>query len=152
MLYPNIFTAEVTDKMLERIDSLTPETQANWGKMNVAQMLAHCSVTYEFIFTDKYPKPAFMMRLVLKLFVKSLVVGAKPYKRSNPTAPAFIISDERVFDDEKQKLKAYLQQVQELGADYFDGKESLSFGKLKKEEWNTMFYKHLDYHLGQFGV
>ena len=36
--------------------------------------------------------------------------------------------------------------------DYFDGKESHSFGPLNKTEWNNMFYKHADHHLTQFGV
>ena len=33
-----------------------------------------------------------------------------------------------------------------------DGKESFSFGKLKAQEWNNMFAKHLNHHLEQFGV
>jgi len=40
----------------------------------------------------------------------------------------------------------------ELGEAHFDKKESHSFGVLTKGEWDTMFYKHLDHHLGQFGV
>lgn len=152
MTYPNIFTPEVSNQMIARIDSLNNETKALWGKMNVSQMLAHCSVTYEMIFTDKHKKPGFMLRLILKMLVKPTVVGTKPYKKSSQTAPAFIIADERDFEVEKGKLVAYIRQVQELGADHFDGKESLSFGKLTKDEWNSMFYKHLDYHVGQFGA
>ncbi len=30
--------------------------------------------------------------------------------------------------------------------------ESLSFRMLTKNEWNNMFYKHLDHYLTQFGV
>ncbi|MDZ7604070.1 MAG: hypothetical protein U5K79_00455 [Cyclobacteriaceae bacterium] len=47
---------------------------------------------------------------------------------------------------------AYIKKTQELGADYFDGRASHSFGKLTRTEWNNMFAKHLDHHLGQFGV
>ncbi|WP_337994864.1 hypothetical protein [Polaribacter ponticola] len=46
----------------------------------------------------------------------------------------------------------FILKTQELGADYFDGKESHSFGKLTEKEWNNTFYKHLDHHLTQFGV
>jgi SRSO17 transposase len=49
-------------------------------------------------------------------------------------------------------LKAYIIKTQELGATHFEGKESHSFGTLTSTEWNNMFYKHLDHHLGQFGV
>jgi hypothetical protein len=152
MALPNIFSKEVADQVISRINKLSPETQPTWGKMNVAQMLAHCNVTYEMIYTDKHPKPNFMMRLVLKAFVKNVVVTEKPYKRNSQTAPAFLITDERIFAVEKERLINHITQTQQLGADHFDGKESNSFGKLNRTEWNNMLYKHLDHHLTQFGV
>lgn len=148
----NIFEKGETEKVIARINKLTPETSPQWGKMNVAQMLAHCCVTYEMAFENKHPKTNFLMQLMLKAFVKQAVVGPKPYPKNSRTAPAFVISDQRDFEKEKNRLIAYLEKTSELGESYFDGKESLSFGKLSKEEWNIMFYKHLDHHLSQFGV
>ncbi|RZJ66435.1 MAG: hypothetical protein EOO47_25375, partial [Flavobacterium sp.] len=81
-----------------------------------------------------------------------LVVGEKPYKKNLHTAPSFLIADEREFEKEKTRLINYLNKTQQLGEVHFDGKESLSFGKLNKTQWNNMFYKHLDHHLSQFGV
>ena len=89
---------------------------------------------------------------MLKSFVKQGVVGPKPYPRNSRTAPVFVIADERDFAKEKQRLTDFLIKTQTLGAAHFDGKESPSFGALTKEEWNTLFYKHLDHHLTQFGV
>ena len=31
-------------------------------------------------------------------------------------------------------------------------RKAITLGKLKSQEWNNMFYKHLDHHLTQFGV
>jgi hypothetical protein len=45
-----------------------------------------------------------------------------------------------------------MKKTQGLGEAHFDGKDSHSFGNLSKSQWNTMFYKHLDHHLTQFGV
>jgi hypothetical protein len=148
----NIFKADTVELLVSRINKLSKESQPLWGKMNFAQMLAHCNITYEMIFTDKHPKPKGFIKIFLKLFIKKLVTGDKPYKRSSQTAPAFLIIDERDFSQEKERLIAYIKQVKDLGEVYFDGKESLSFGKLKATEWNNMFYKHLDHHLKQFGV
>jgi hypothetical protein len=148
----DIFDAAVVAELVERINTLTPSTPAKWGKMNVAQMLAHCSVTYEMIFEDKHPKSSGFMKFMLKLFVKPTVVGDKPYKNNSRTAPAFVIADERIFETEKVRLIAFIQKVQGLGGAYFNNKESHSFGKLTTKEWNVMFYKHLDYHLSQFGA
>jgi len=148
----DIFDSKVTNSVIERINNLQPTTQPSWGKMSVGQMLAHCNVTYEMAFEDIHPKPKGFTKLMLKLFVKNIVVGDKPYKKNGRTAPQFLITDTKNFVEEKARLTDYLQKTQVLGADYFDGKESHSFGNLTKKEWNNMFYKHLDHHLGQFGV
>jgi Protein of unknown function (DUF1569) len=115
-------------------------------------MLAHCNVTYEMAFEDKHSKPNVVMGFILKAFVKKTVVSETPYKKSSQTAPAFIIEGDRDFETEKNRLIHYINKAQQLGQQSFDNKESLSFGKLTKAEWNNMFYKHLDHHLAQFGV
>ena len=152
MALPNIFSPEVTQQVITRINSLQPTTQALWGTMNVGQMLAHCNVTYEMVFTDKHKQPGAFMRFILKAMVKPTVVGDKPYKKGIRTAPAFLIHDQRQFDAERQRLIDHLQRVQQMGAQAFEGKESNSFGRLTAAEWNSMFYKHLDHHLSQFGA
>ena len=39
----NLFEGETVDEIVSRIDKLQPTSQRYWGKMDVAQMLAHCS-------------------------------------------------------------------------------------------------------------
>lgn len=153
MALPNIFNKEVSQEVINRITELTHESQPKWGKMSVAQMLAHCCVTYEYVYDEgKYKKPGMMMGLVLKLLLKPSVTNEVPYKHNLRTGPDFLISDERTFSSERDRLIGFIIKTQELGATHFDGKASHSFGLLKKEEWNNMFYKHLDHHLTQFGV
>ena len=88
----------------------------------------------------------------MNLFVKSTVIGNKPYSKNGQTAPYFIVDDERDFEVEKQRLIDYIERAQKIGASHFEGKESASFGKITSAEWNTMFSKHIDHHLVQFGV
>lgn len=148
----NLFNKQDVDEMIDRINQLTPETQPQWGKMNVAQMLAHCNVAYEMVYTDKHPRPNAFTRFMLKLFVKNAVVGPKPYPKNGRTAPQFVIADERDFETEKNRLIDHLNKTNDLGEAHFDGKVSHSFGKMNKDEWNVSFSKHLDHHLTQFGV
>ncbi|MBL8005132.1 MAG: DinB family protein [Candidatus Kapabacteria bacterium] len=152
MPLPNIFTPEVTNNLLQRIETLTPSSQANWGKMNVSQMLAHCNVTYEMMFENIHPKPNAILKFILKLLVKKKVVDETTYPKESRTAPAFLITTEKDFQKEKERLIQYMKKTQELGEIYFDGRESHSFGILTKVEWNNMLYKHLDHHLRQFGA
>lgn len=152
MPLPNIFTKDVADNVIDRINNLTPGTPPKWGKMNVSQMLAHCNVTYELIYESKHPKPNPLMRFILKLFVKKVVTNETPYKHNSQTAPVFIIKDDRNFEQEKSRLISFIRKTQQLGEAHFDNKLSHSFGALTKVEWNNMLYKHLDHHLNQFGV
>lgn len=148
----NVFDRSDAQAYIDRINKLEPTTQPKWGKMNVSQMLAHCSVSYDMALTDQYPKAKGLKKFMLKLFVKSIVVGDKPYKKNSPTAAEFKVADERDFILEQKKLIDYVGQVQSLGGKHFDGMESTSFGKLTEKEWNNLFAKHLDHHLDQFGV
>jgi len=148
----NIFDIVEATEIINRITQLTPTTKNLWGKMNVSQMLAHCTVTYEMVYTDKYPKPNAFKRFLLKTFVKKAVVSDKPYPKNGRTAPEFLITNKREFEEEKKELLDYIKKTQTLGESHFDNKESNSFGKLTKQEWNAMFYKHLNHHLTQFGV
>jgi len=152
MPLPDIFCKAVSREVINRIEKLDSQKQPLWGKMTVAQMLAHCCVSYEYVYEDKHKPPGPVMKLILKMLVKDKVVSEKPYSKNGRTAPDFIIADERDFQNEKQRLIGYIWKTQELGKMHFKGKESHSFGKLSCTEWNNMFYKHLDHHLTQFGV
>ena len=152
MQYENLFNSAGVDKTLARINRLSPDSQAKWGKMNATQMLAHLNVAYEMDLEDKHPAPGGFERFMLKLFVKKAVCGPKPYSKNSRTAPQFIIKEDRDFEKEKARLVAYIKQVGDAGAAAFEGRENQSFGKLSSSEWNTMYAKHLDHHLKQFGV
>jgi hypothetical protein len=152
MSLPNIFSKEVSDNLIKRINNLTPATQPKWGKMSLAQMLAHCNVTYEMIYENIHPKPNGFMRFILKTLIKNKVVSEVPYQQNSRTAPQFIIKETKDFEVEKQRLINYITKTQQSGENNFDNKESHSFGRLNKTEWNNMLYKHLNHHLTQFGV
>lgn len=148
----NVFHLTDKSEILYRINKLTPDTQRKWGKMTVSQMLAHLNISYEMIYESNHPKPNFLMKFILKSFIKGMVINDQPYKRNGKTAPAFVIKEDKDFETERTRLINYIDKTQELGVAYFDGKESHSFGVLNISEWNNMLYKHLDHHLSQFGV
>lgn len=152
----NIFDRAVCDAHIARINMLTPGTQALWGSMDAAQVLAHLSKPYEMVCDPNYgathKRPNGLVRFLLKRFLKPIVVGPKPYKRNSRTAPEFVVSDERVLEVERKRLIAQIDQVQAWGAAHFEGKDNHSFGVMPAQEWNNLFAKHLEHHLQQFGV
>jgi len=152
MAYPNVFDASTTDKVLLRLKQLEPTTQAQWGTMDAAKMLAHLNVAYDGAYGKLNINNSAFKKWLLKLFVKKAVVGEKPYPKNSRTAPEFLITSDKDFEAEKAKLIAYVKQVQTDGIANFEGKESTSFGPLTAKEWSTLFYKHLDHHFNQFGL
>jgi len=153
MNHPNVLDPQVSDKLVERINQLNSETQPTWGKMSVDQMLAHCCVAYEMMFEpERFKKANGFMKFILKRLVKSTVCGPGTYKKNSRTAPEFKVDSKKDFEKERERLVGYIRKVQDAGPSFFEGKESLSFGVLSQDEWNSLQYKHLDHHLQQFGV
>jgi len=148
----NTFDPKTTEVTLNRLAKLNHSTTPQWGKMNAAQMLAHLNVPYDIENGKKQTKISGFGKLMLKLFVKNIVVGDKPYAKNSRTSPDFIIADERDFEKEKALFIANLKETEAKGAAYFEGRESSAFGKLTSTQWSTQFYKHLDHHFTQFGV
>ncbi|MCR9182009.1 MAG: DUF1569 domain-containing protein [Flavobacteriaceae bacterium] len=145
----SLFTEKAFAEILGRLDNLNPESQAKWGKMDVAQMLAHCSeplkVPLEKITLAK-PNP--VMRLLFSFFKKSLY-DDKPWKQGLPTSKEFKIVDERDFEKEKQALKSLIEE-------FYAEKNKTEWpphpfcGHFTTEQWGKMQYKHLDHHFRQF--
>lgn len=152
MAFPSIFKPETSEDLFKRIDQLSPMSQRRWGKMNVAQMLAHCSIPYAQALGENKQDPPYLMKIVMRLFFRSMLTNEVPYKKNSPTAPAFIIVDQRDFEKEKAQLKSYITRVERLGINHFDGRPQITLGKLNAAEWSNLLYKHLDHHLQQFGV
>lgn len=149
----NVFDPNEVAILKSRIANLSSETKPQWGKMNVSQMLAHCSVAYELTYhPDETNTPKGLKKWLLKTFLKPLVVGPRPYRKNSATSKAFLVADNKEFEAEKSKLVAFIDQTCTHGAAYFHNKENTSFGKLTSQEWSNLFYKHLDHHLTQFGV
>lgn len=145
----NLFDPAVKQEMIARINKLTPETQRKWGKMNVAQMLAHLQPAIRIAYGTHKPKGHFFFNLVLPFF-KSKLWDNKPYKKSLPTDPTFVMTGlEKNFEKEKAAL---LDLVEKFSEETIAGERHPVFGKLTKENWSKATWKHLDHHLQQFGV
>jgi len=146
-----LFQKEAVDEILNRVNKLSPGTQHQWGKMNVDQMLAHCSISMETAIGSKY-FPQLLIGKLIGRFFKSSGVGEKPIKKNSPTNPAFIIKNPEVFEKEKQNLLSLINQFHLGGEAKCTTNPHSFFGKLTPAEWGSLQYKHLDHHLTQFGV
>ncbi len=152
MTYPSIYESSTTTLLISRLNKLNANTKALWGKMNSPQMLHHLNLIYDTAFHKYDPKTPAFVKFMLKTFVKSTVVGDKPYKKNSPTAKYLVMTSDFGFEKEKEALISNLKDAEKKGPAYFEHKDSNGFGKLTAKEWSHMLYKHIDHHFSQFGV
>ena len=146
----SLFDTAVTQEIVDRINKLTPDTKALWGKMRVEQMLAHAQTPLHIALGDKKFKGGLMAFLFGKIAKKNMVKD-EPFKKNLPTAPSFVVKDERKFEEEKAGLIELVQRFSKEQKEKLDSRPHSFFGNLTADEWNTLQYKHLDHHLRQFG-
>lgn len=148
----NIFNESDKNEILQRIEKLTPQSQPLWGKMNVAQMLAHCANGTKMPTGDiKTTRAPFPFNILGKL-LKSAIIGEQPLRKNSPTAKEIKVVDERDFQKEKANYIAALKKLYEGGEKGVISQIHPFMGKLTPHEWGRINYKHADHHLSQFGV
>lgn len=115
-LMGNLFDSQAVAAIIQRINKLRTTSLPIWGKMSVSQMLARCNVTYTLIYDRFSPKPGFMKKALLKLFLKPIFTNQRPIKKCFWTPSEFRVREQRIFWFEKMRLVTYIQRTQELGA------------------------------------
>jgi hypothetical protein len=133
-------------EIIDRINALDENAPAQWGTMDVGQMMKHCSQWDEMALGKKTYKRSFIGRLFGRIALKDMLKDA-PIKRNLPTVPSFKII-EKV--DASEERKRWVRLVEEY-ADYSDaGFVHPFFGQLTREQVGVIVYKHTDHHLRQF--
>jgi hypothetical protein len=148
----NLFDPAAAAEVKTRIRNLRPDSQRVWGKMSVAQALAHCATSMEMAAGDTRP-PRMLIGRIIGGMIKPLALrDDKPMKRNSPTAPNLYVKDERDFEVERQKLITLLDRFVLAGPAGATAHPHTFFGRLTPDEWAILMYKHLDHHLRQFGA
>jgi len=147
----NLFQQEVAVDIQRRIDKLSPQTKGLWGKMSVAQMVAHCQVPLQVALGRKELKRGLFGVLFGKI-AKKQMLKETPFKKNLPTDPSFIIRYQPDFNHEKQQLVLLVQSFATANIGEIEARPHPFFGKMTEDEWGRLMWKHLDHHLQQFGV
>lgn len=146
----NLFQPEAVREVMSRMEQLKPTTQRQWGEMDVAQMMAHCSATMGMA-SGKFLAKRSLIGRIIGPRVRHVLTSDKPFRRSTPTAPELKVGvcD---FAQEYDRLKQCVREFHQGGESQCTRHPHPFFGKLTPLEWSTGMYKHLDHHLKQFGV
>ncbi len=142
-----IFDKSTREEISSRINSLNEKSVAQWGTMNVYQMIKHCTLWDEMVLGEQQQKQAFIGKLFGKIALKSVLKDEAPLKRNSPTTPTLKVKETGDVAAEKTKWISSLD-----GYTQFSKEEIIHvfFGKMTKEQIGFLAYKHMDHHLRQF--
>jgi len=138
--------------LIERLNRLTGEEKAVWGKMNVNQMVSHLVQSGEMPFSaDLADRSNFFSRTV----IKPLILYVMPMPKEVKTPPDFNQQENGRkpldFEEDKKLVVDAINKIGELPVDQ-ECKNHPFFGKMNAKEWAIITHKHIDHHLKQFGV
>ena len=147
-----IFDKETRHKLIERIGKLDENSTAQFGKMNIYQMLKHCTLYEEWILGKINPeyKQSLIGRIFGKMALKDMIKDESPLKRNVPTLSTLKVK-ETGGNIEAEKIK-WIALI-EVYAHYSNPNFIHSFfGKMTTEQIGYLDFKHTDHHLTQFNV
>src|SRR5277367_5411120 len=110
----NLFQPTAVDELISRIDQLQPSSQRQWGKMDVSQMMAHCSAAMDMASGKLVIKRSLIGRVLGPRF-RSLMTNDKPFGHGTPTAKELEIIDPRAFAKEQERLKQSVREFHQGG-------------------------------------
>jgi len=144
-----VFDKTTRDGLISRIKTLDENSTAQWGKMNIYQMLKHCTLWEDMMTGKTIYKRAFIGLLFGRIALKGFVKDDKPLRRSTPTIPELKITGNG--DVAAEKLR-WISQME--GHARFSNPDLVHpfFGRMTEEQIGYLLYKHTDHHLRQFNT
>ncbi len=135
------------------MSALSQSHQRQWGKMNPAQMLAHCSLGLEMAAGEIRPPRALVGRILGPVIKPMALRDEEPMRRNSPTAKELLaFGEDPDFETERKRLSGLIDRFAAAGAAGCTSHPHAFFGSLTPDEWAILMYKHLDHHLRQFGA
>lgn len=144
-----IWNASDRQAILDRFGRLSPGTRPKWGSLDAPRMVTHvtdalCASMGELTLAPLSGPLEYWPINVLVMFYL-------PWPRSAPTAPELL---ERQPVNWASELEALGSAVSRFAARDVNGSwtRHVAFGALTGSQWGRLQHRHLDHHLGQFGI
>lgn len=150
MLMKTIFDEGSRMELIRRIDNLDEHATAQWGKMNLYQMLMHCT-TWEKWIQGKGAytyKQEFIGKIFGKMGLRRMIKDARPIDKGVPTSNQFKIKETN--GDIAAAKQEWIELIQSYA--HYSNPAFIHdfFGKMTREQIGWVAYKHTDHHLRQF--
>ena len=138
------------EDICRRVEQLTPDAAAQWGKFTAPKMLAHLNDAMRMASGDLAVAPK---NTPLRFWpLKQLVIYVLPFPKGAPTAPELLARcDASDLKAEQAAFRGLADRVAAKSADEAWPPHP-AFGMLTHNAWGVLAWRHADHHLRQFGV
>ena len=151
----SLFDEKKCAEIVARINQLTPESKAAWGKMNVNQMICHCTDGLRGCLGEldgAVDQSTFLTRSLLKWLVLYIMPIPKDVPTSKRVDQVNGSGTKPVdFESDRQTLLEFIEKTVSKPDD-FAWSPHFKFGAMNRKQWGILCCKHIDHHLKQFGV
>src|SRR5262245_61675638 len=147
---PTFWDPAARDDLCRRVERLTPDARAQWGKFTAARMLAHLNDAMRMTCGEL---PVAPKNLPLRFWpLKQLVIYVLPFPKSAPTAPELLVRGHAAeLQTEQAAFRGLANRVAAKPADDAWPPHP-AFGKLSHQARGVLVWRHTDHHLRQFGM
>ncbi|NSL90208.1 DUF1569 domain-containing protein [Chitinophaga sp. Mgbs1] len=147
-----VFDSALRNELISRINSLSSNSSAKWGKMNVYQMTKHCTQWDEWIQGKNNPayRQEFLGKIFGKMALKSNTKDDRPLQKNMPAGKLAV--KKGLEGDIEQQKQSWISSMDAYGNYSNPAFIHDFFGKMTREQIGIFAYKHADHHLRQFGV
>ena len=140
------------DRLLERLNTLRPETAARWGKLTAGEMLCHLGdATASVVRPAPSEEPVRPHRFMKWLALRAPVA----WPRGLPTPPSVDPHADGTkptdFEEDRKRAIDELRKLVSAPSDSLSPTHG-AFGPMSARDWYRWAYRHTDHHLRQFGL
>lgn len=147
---PSIFDPKTRDVVLERISHLAPDRKPAWGRFTAPEMLCHVSASLRQGLREL--EAGVPSGPLSHAPLNWLLIHVLPWpKGKGKSPPEFLATRPTNWKADVTQLRDLVRRFADRGPSA-DWPPSRVFGRISGRSWGVLEYKHLDYHLEQFGV
>ncbi|GAA4320994.1 DinB family protein [Flaviaesturariibacter amylovorans] len=146
----DLFDPADARRLLDRLTRLDARQRPLWGRMSAAQMLLHCQDPFDVYFGERKSRQSFAGLLFGRL-AKKRFFSPEPWPPNLPGAEGPRLPGEPSFENERARLATQIYRFSESSL-LLHPPQHPFFGRLTAQEWSRFTYRHVDYHLRQFGA
>ncbi|MHB1310705.1 MAG: DUF1569 domain-containing protein [Gemmatimonadaceae bacterium] len=142
-----IFDLPARRALLARIDRLSPDTPARWGRFTAPRMVSHLVAAIGMGLGDVAVVPhGGVMRIPA---IRYLIIHVMPWPKGAPTAPEMLARIPASWPADIAALKVLVERAAANEAGHWHPHPA--FGTLSARDWGALIHRHVAHHLTQFG-